>query len=180
MSGGCNPAVAAARRWPPLAPGLRFFKPAVSIGLRARWGLTTSLLNLAGAASAEPRAARGERRTRKMASRFLAACARAGRGGARGAARLCSDLERVLLLTGKTKRRTRTLSPNLLLTRKAALPSKRGYFLRCPAPSHLALETFIIIIIKQVRQPRQSPWSPALFSPTVGLCWTIFPGFWVV
>lgn len=45
--------------------------------LRALYGLTISLSNLAGAAYAEWRAAHGERRTRKMASWFPAAAARA-------------------------------------------------------------------------------------------------------
>lgn len=42
----------------------------------ARPGLRSSHSNLAGAASSELGAARGERRTRKMASRVFAACAR--------------------------------------------------------------------------------------------------------
>lgn len=145
LGSGRSPAVAA------LAPGLRFCKPAESIGLPGPVGSDNLAFKFGGSGV---RGAEGGARRAAHAQNGLPVprglCSR----GERRSARRVSDLERVLLLTGKTERRTRTLSPNLLLTRKAALPSKRGYFLRCPAPSHPALETLIIlIIIKQVRQP---------------------------
>lgn len=147
-------------------PGLRFCQPAESIGLRGPVGPDNFAFKFGGSG------VRGDEGGVRRAAH-----AQNGLQVPRG---LCSRGERRSARrgAGKTKRRTRTLSPNLLLTRKTALQSKRGYFLRCPAPSHPALEAFIII--KQVRQPRRSPWSPALFSPTVGFCWNIFPGFWVV
>lgn len=106
---------------------------------RALQGLTVWLSNLAGSAVAELKAARGERRTRKMASRFPAASTgelgKAERGGTdpnRGRSRSCFHSSTSLNI--RTGRRVISSLTCLFgkgsLAGRAGLQEKRGHFLQ--------------------------------------------------
>lgn len=168
---------AADLQWPPLAPELRFCKPAESIGLPSPVGPDNLAFKFGGSLV---RGAEGGARRAAHAQNGLPVprglCSR----GERRSARRGLALERGVLLRDKAKRRhggTLSLQPAPAGEGSSAV---RPSDVISSGTQLLPTPHWKLFLFKQVRQWGQPPRSPALFSATVCLVWSVFPGFWVL